>query len=215
MKTIKYITLGILIIILSFNSLSTLRGQEGSLRFVETYSVNEITSSLDPEDKFFQLIEINQRDPGSSKIGTCTLKQSDVVWSYIHSKDFLRQLPEDLRFAWGAEQDDQQQSLYALKQSVNVEAKLDHTDILEAAVIQDNLGNSYSLQITFSEEGTERWARLTGNNVGRAIAIVLEGKVYSAPRVNEPIKHGKCVISGNFNETDILQFKELFARSRD
>ncbi len=58
--------------------------------------------------------------------------------------------------------------------------------------------NEPYVSIEFSPEGTEKFAEVTGNNVGGSLAIVLDGIVYSAPRINEPIETGNAQISGGF-----------------
>ena len=213
MKKIKYYILGILMVSLSLNGLNNLWGQKASVKFMETYSCNEITSNLDTEDKFFRLIELNQVDPKSSKIGKCKLDNASELWEYIHNDAFLQQLPDDIIFAWGVSHDDQPQKLYALKQKGKSAPELDDSDIQNVAIMKDNQGENYSLQISFSEEGAKEWEALTGKNVGRDIAIVIDGKVYSAPRLSEQIKGGECSISGKFNESEISKFKKLLEPS--
>lgn len=53
--------------------------------------------------------------------------------------------------------------------------------------------------LTFNAEGAKKFAKITTDNVGRRLAIVLDGKVYSAPVINEPIPSGEAVISGRFS----------------
>ena len=213
MKTIKYVIVGVVVLSLSLSNISKLWGQEGSIEFMETYSCFEVTSNLDPEDKFFQLIDINHVDPESSFLGKCSHEQTSELWGYIHSDVFLSKLPDDIRFAWRAQHDDQLQSLFALKQKGKSDPVLDQADIHKVSVQKDKLNDSYSLQITFTEDGAKEWETLTGKNVGRDIAIVVDGKVYSAPWLIEQIKHGDCSISGNFNENEISRFKALLEPS--
>ena len=52
--------------------------------------------------------------------------------------------------------------------------------------------------MSMNSEGIQDWARLTGDNIGRCIAIVLDGYVYSAPVVRQKIEGGSSEISGNF-----------------
>ena len=78
---------------------------------------------------------------------------------------------------------------------------LDGTHVVsaEAASQRDNMNNTeYVVQLEFDKEGTEAFAKATSENVGNQIAIVYDGETVSAPRVNEPITDGKCVISGSF-----------------
>ena len=51
-----------------------------------------------------------------------------------------------------------------------------------------------------NDEGTRIWKKMTTENVGKQVAVVLDDQVYSAPVVNEPIPSGRTQISGGFNE---------------
>ena len=78
---------------------------------------------------------------------------------------------------------------------------LDGTHVVsaEAASQRDNMNNTeYVVQLEFDKEGAEAFAKATSENVGNTIAIVYDGETVSAPRVNEAITDGKCVISGSF-----------------
>ena len=66
--------------------------------------------------------------------------------------------------------------------------------------------NKMSVSMTMNGEGTQEWARLTGENIGKCIAIVLDGYVYSAPRVNTKIDKGSSQITGDFT---IQEAKDL------
>ncbi|OYW16517.1 MAG: protein translocase subunit SecD [Novosphingobium sp. 12-64-8] len=58
--------------------------------------------------------------------------------------------------------------------------------------------NEATVTITFNTEGGTKFAKLTTQNVGKPFAIILDGKVLSAPNINEPILGGSAVISGSF-----------------
>ncbi|MGW8317478.1 MAG: SecDF P1 head subdomain-containing protein, partial [Bacteroidales bacterium] len=66
----------------------------------------------------------------------------------------------------------------------------------------------YSLLLSFNQTGADAWSRLTGDNVGRDIAIVINDRVWSAPRVQEQINMGKCMITGNFSKKEVNELKE-------
>ncbi|MXO64314.1 protein translocase subunit SecD [Altericroceibacterium endophyticum] len=59
--------------------------------------------------------------------------------------------------------------------------------------------NQPVVSITFDQQGGQKFARLTSENVDRPFAIILDGKVLSAPNINEPILGGSAQISGNFS----------------
>ena len=67
-------------------------------------------------------------------------------------------------------------------------------------------GANAVVSMSMNGEGTQEWARLTGENIGKCIAIVLDGYVYSAPRVNTKIDKGSSEISGDFT---IQEAKDL------
>lgn len=74
-----------------------------------------------------------------------------------------------------------------------------HVVSAEAASQRDNMNNNeYVVQLEFDSEGASAFGDATAKNVGNQIAIVYDGETISAPRVNEPILDGKCIISGDF-----------------
>jgi SecD/SecF fusion protein len=215
MKTIKYIILAILMATVTLGSLPSLLAQKGTIAFHETYSGTEIVSRLDPHDRFFHLMEVNVTGPDRSYIGKCSEEGASELWKYIHSEPFLQQLPDDVMFAWGIPFDDQNTPLYALRQPAGNTSEIDHADIQNVEIIRESQRDGYGLQITFTEKGAEKWATLTGSNIGRNIAIVIEGVVYAAPRVQDQIKGGKCLISGNFSKSEITRLRDLLDPSAE
>ena len=75
---------------------------------------------------------------------------------------------------------------------------LSGTDLKDARE-QTTQNNQNEVAIEFTDEGAQKFADLTSANVGRTIAILLDGEVLTAPRVNEPITGGKAVITGSRN----------------
>ncbi len=87
-------------------------------------------------------------------------------------------------------------ALYALKATGGRPA-LDGKAVSDASSDYDPLrGNEVSMRMT--SEGARNWARITGQNIGRQVAIVLDDKVYSAPNVNDKIEGGLSSITGDF-----------------
>ncbi len=223
MKKIKYILLGILLISLTFSGFPyILEGivpharmtsiqedrQAVAFGFFETYSWNEVLSRVDPGDRFFQVIDTEGVNKDGCRLGSCSGSQANTVWEYVHSDAFQRQLPEDIRFAWGTPDTQDKLSLYALKQPAGNLKGPDRSQIEEVSSVKNDQGY-YDLYISFSEKGAERWAQLTGQNVGRSVAVVFDDRVYTAPMVTEIIKNGKCQISGNMDEQDVNLIKSV------
>jgi len=218
MKSIKYIILGVVLISFigsifphianGFNSPREDICQEAvdqhvSFGFFETYTWTEVLSGLDVSDSFFQMVETKGEDERGCRLGSCQSANTEALWAHIHSEAFQKRVPEDIRFAWGAGNDQQNLILYALKQPAGPLKGPMLSHIKEAKAKKSEHSASYELLISFTEEGTMLWADLTEANVGRSIAIVFNDLVYTAPMVREAIKHGECAISGSFTESDL------------
>ena len=128
----------------------------------------------------------------------------DAVLASPKAKNLL---PSDLRLRWavkptirtganGAEQN-WGFALYALRANGG-KAALDGKAVSDASSNYDPLrGNEVSMRM--NAEGARNWARVTGQNVGKQVAIVLDDKVYSAPNVNDKIEGGSSSITGDFS----------------
>ena len=206
MKTLKYIILGVILSSLVFSSFA----QSGTVTFSETYSQQEVISKLDQDDQFFTWVQMEDTDPESSRIGRCHQDNLENLWNYIQSETFRAKIQEDLSIAAGAEANDQMISLYAIKKSASNNVFPTGSDLEEVSVSKDDQEDNYSLYISFSESGAEKWASMTRLNVGKDIAILFDSKVISAPRLREEIKNGKCSISGKFTESEINELKAVF-----
>jgi SecD/SecF fusion protein len=91
---------------------------------------------------------------------------------------------------------------------VSAKAKVSGKDIVNARKGLDNqsLRGGYSIHISFSAQGSNKFGDLTEESVGKRLAIILDGSLQSAPNVNEPILGGQCQITGSFSadEADSL-----------
>ena len=205
MKTIKYILLGVILLSLVISSFA----QSGTVTFCETYTQEEVLSRLDPEERFFTLINLENTDPESSRIGRCDEAGFKDLRSHIDSEVFRAKVQEDLIIAAGDEIKDQMISLYAIRKSTSNDAIPLQKDVEEVSISKSDSEENYALLLTFSEAGAKLWAELTRANIGKDIAILFDGKVISAPRVSEEIKGGKLMISGKFSESEIKDFKAI------
>jgi SecD/SecF fusion protein len=111
--------------------------------------------------------------------------------------------PADMKFLYGVEEKVEKTGqryypLYAIKTVPGSEkAKLEGEGVEEAGQGYDDKGRP-SIKMQMTATGSKTWARLTGDNVNRPIAITLDDVVYSAPNVNGVIEGGNSEISGNF-----------------
>ncbi len=113
-------------------------------------------------------------------------------------------LPTDLKLLWSAKPTDLLNvknyfELHALKVTTTSGRAPMEGDVVTSASDQFNhITGQPEVSMTMNTDGSRRWAALTKANVGKAIAIVLDNAVYSAPRVNQEIDGGQSSISGNF-----------------
>ena len=114
-------------------------------------------------------------------------------------------IPRDLKFMWGVKPmdgSDQYFELYCIKSdNKNGLADLSGDVVVDSKADFDQHGNP-CVSMAMNTEGARRWAALTKQNIGRGVAIVLDGYVYSAPRVNGEIPGGRSEITGNFTVED-------------
>lgn len=109
--------------------------------------------------------------------------------------------PRNLNLAWRVKPRQENSNILELM-ALKVTTR-DGTPPLTGEVITDarqdySPNGQVQIAMSMDSEGTRIWKRLTGNNIGRQVAIVLDGYVYSAPNVNDEIPNGRSTISGNF-----------------
>ena len=81
--------------------------------------------------------------------------------------------------------------------------------VSRAGVTHDPLSNQPQIMLRFDSKGTELFSEVTKANVGRQLAIVLDGELYSAPNINEAINGGNAQISGDFSLKEALQLSRI------
>jgi len=87
--------------------------------------------------------------------------------------------------------------------NVQKNALLDQSDLKSATVATDNIGNPV-IYINFTDDGTKRLAEVTRQNIGKRLAIVINGKLESAPRINSEISGGSAEITGQFTKEEAV-----------
>ncbi|MGI6233089.1 MAG: protein translocase subunit SecDF [Prevotella sp.] len=139
-----------------------------------------------------------------SVVGYASVRDTAAINKIIHSEVAKQVLPSDMKLLWGATAERGLNvknifALHALKiTTANGRAPLEGDVVTEAKDQFNQITGEPEVSMSMNSEGARRWAELTKANVGKAIAIVLDGVVYSAPRVNGEISGGQSSISGNF-----------------
>ena len=137
-------------------------------------------------------------------VGYASVRDTAAISKLIYGQTAKQILPTDLRLLWSATPEDGIKAkniygLYAIKvSSSNGQAPLQGDVVVDAKDEFNHVTGQPEVNMTMNTEGARRWAALTKANVGKAIAIVLDNAVYSAPRVNGEIDGGSSAISGNF-----------------
>ena len=142
-----------------------------------------------------------------STVGYASVRDTAAINKLIYSAVAKQVLPSDLKLLWSAKPADNLKvknifELHALKVTTSTgRAPLEGDVITDAKDEFDQMGSPV-VSMKMNTEGARKWAQMTKANVGKAIAIVLDGVVYSAPRVNGEIDGGSSQISGNFTIED-------------
>ena len=145
---------------------------------------------------------------GLSTVGYASVRDTAAINKLIHSALAKQVLPSDLKLLWSAKPADHLNvkniyELHALKVTTSTgRAPLEGDVITDAKDEFEPTTGAPCVSMKMNTEGARRWAQMTKANVGKAIAIVLDGVVYSAPRVNGEIDGGSSQITGNFTIED-------------
>ncbi|MDA3890437.1 MAG: protein translocase subunit SecDF [Salinivirgaceae bacterium] len=151
----------------------------------------------------------NQPLPGAA-IGYAHFKDTSKVNAYLALPQVRSLFPRTFKPLWGVKAIDKEEKYFELY-AIKITSR-DGRAVLEGDVVT-NAHKEYAqgrgdaeVSMSMNAEGAKTWARLTGNNIGKAIAIVLDDYVYSAPNVNSEIKGGRSSITGGFtvNEAEDL-----------
>ena len=167
------------------------------------------SADIEKMKKQHPLLAIFQPAQGSrgSCVGYASFRDTAEVNKIIYAESAKKVLPSDLKLLWGAKAADFDArheifELYAIKiTQANKRAPLEGDVITTARDEFDEFGKP-SVSMSMNTDGARRWAQLTKANVGKAIAIVLDDVVYSAPNVNGEIDGGNSRITGSFTVED-------------
>ncbi|MBR4263575.1 MAG: protein translocase subunit SecDF [Paludibacteraceae bacterium] len=134
-------------------------------------------------------------------VGTVHYTDTAKVNAMLESQIAKAVLPRDVRFYWTVKAIDEAGSYYQL---VALKAQRDGRASLEGDVITDaradfsQLSAYANVSMSMNAEGAKAWQRITKDNIGKSVAIVLDGYVYSFPTVQNEIAGGNSQITGNF-----------------
>lgn len=188
--------------------------------FYETYRVGEIHDALRALDqeaansggfvdslsfgKLTRFKAIAENMVESPAVGNVAPEDTAAVNTII-AQYGPKCLPADLKLTWTAKPEigylpNEACRLIALRLTQGMPAMTGESIVEAKAELEDE--GSYSIFLRLNDEGARTFSRLTAQNVNRAIAIVVDGKVYSYPSVTTRIEGGRIVISGSFTKEE-------------
>ncbi|MBU1095589.1 MAG: protein translocase subunit SecD [Ignavibacteriae bacterium HGW-Ignavibacteriae-2] len=180
---------------------------------IDTSNVKDTTSTKDMSQEdfaklhpFYSIAVINPQSPYPDAF----VKESnrDRIMSYLNRPEVQNVIPDNVEFLFSAKPITQQEgeNIFQLYM-VNKTPELTGGVITDAQANIDPQSTSAVVYMNMDSEGAREWARITGSNIGKRCAIVLDGGVYSAPRINSKIPSGRSVIEGmeDLNEAKLLE----------
>lgn len=141
-------------------------------------------------------------------IGRAHYRDTARINAYLNLPQIKALFPGEFIPMWTVKSDANDKSgvifdLIAIKSSSrDGKAPLDGGVITDATVSYGSTGGAPGVDMAMNAEGARTWARLTADNIGKSIAVVLDGMVYSFPTVQTEISGGRSAITGNFSITE-------------
>jgi len=140
----------------------------------------------------------------SSVVGTASVADTAKVNEFLARAEVRNLLPAEMKYAkflWDAKpiENTEAINLYAIRSNRDDIAPIQGDVIIDAAQVFDQLGANPEVTMAMNSKGTKDWAKMTTDNVGKFVAVVLDDYVYSAPRVNDAITQGRTSITGQFS----------------
>ena len=184
------------------SSLAAALAAKGGAKAADTKGASAEAEQLRKQNPLFSVFQPVQGQ-GLSVVGYASARDTAEVNKIIYSDVASQVLPADLKLIWSAKAVEFDKTatifeLHAIKVTEpSGKAPLEGNVITNARDGFDQMGHP-CVTMQMNSDGARRWAQLTKANIGRAVAIVLDNTVYSAPRVNSEISGGNSEITGNF-----------------
>ena len=158
--------------------------------------------TLKAENPLISILSLNQSQ-ASPVLGSARISDVDKITTYLKRTDVRSLLSPELRYAkfvWDLPAKGSDiVNLYALKSNRNDEAPIEG-DVISSARQDFSMGTANpEISMTMKGAATKKWAKMTEKNIGKFVAVVLDNRVYTAPRVSGKIAGGRTSITGQFS----------------
>lgn len=167
-------------------------------RIADFFTVSEVAEGDSVATQSNRLLEIMIPQGRSVVFGSAAARDTAEVASLLNRAEVQRLLPRDVELLWTskpefvAEDRTEFFSLIGVRKNVELTGEV----ITEARPAFDPVTNEPQVSMTMNREGASRWARITGANIGRPVAIILDDHVYTYPNVITRINDGRSSITG-------------------
>ena len=181
--------------------------QSETTALIEEVAEQPATEQAEPTSRYTReqnplLALLNPDYAGGAVIGAAVAADVATINKYLALPEVRDCFPSDVAFKWAIKGDamaDGRLFLYAIKvERSDGKAPLDGSVISDARATYAQTGASAEVSMSMNSNGITEWAQLTADNIGKCVAIVLDGYVYSAPVVRQKIEGGNSSISGDF-----------------
>lgn len=173
------------------------------------------------ENPLFSVLQLNVQNGQlvpTPAVGVAHQKDTALVKSYLNLRQVKEVLPRNVEFKWSVKSIDTKGNFFELiaikVTSRDGKAPLEGSAISDARSDFGQFSSNSVVSMTMNPEGARTWARLTKENIGRSIAIVLDDMVYSYPNVNTEITGGRSEISGNFTVEEAKDLANVLKSGR-
>lgn len=153
---------------------------------------------------------------GGPALGAVLPENKTAVDAIINRRDVLAVFPQDLKLMWSedmeiinTETNESGYVLYMIRVPEDGKARVGGKDIEQASTERNQQEAKWTVSLKMTDEGADKWGRMTEDNKGLYVAITMDDVVYSAPRVNEAITSGNTEISGSFTLEDANNLTSL------
>jgi SecD/SecF fusion protein len=183
----------------------------GDLAFYETFNQSEIADLLKTDNQLFMILKKDNGISSSNpKVGCATDENRKSADKSLLSLA----ISKNCRFLWGIESKKSVNCLFALKTNEDGKSLLTRSDIDSVNVTKTADNQEIKIQIKLNSKAAKVFAVATKNNLHKAIAIVIDDKVYSWPVVQNVIEGGKIDITGDFTENEAKYYPVIFNTSQ-
>jgi preprotein translocase subunit SecD len=172
-------------------------------------AVQDSISQMSEEERrkkfpFFFLVQLTQQSGADGYVKEGSRPQVDYI---LKRPDIQAVIPSDLIFAWSQKSFEIDGEKYYILYALKKEAELTGKVVENARAQIDPNSNAPIVTMSMNSDGASDWARITGANINKRCAIVLDGLVYSAPNIKNKITGGNSQIEGmaNIQEAKLLE----------